>query len=276
MDNQFLRAHFHEKREIDGTKCCMVCNYYHQGTCRRFDLPVPNSDKINVCDEYVDSEPLNNLIALYKEPVKKKIASYSQMNDSELEALIQTDEHAMYEYAKRQEGRGNVDMAVSCYEAAGDMGIIYAYYCGGVLAEESGDISGAAHLYKKGHKEGEEWSTYRLGCMYYYDDIFAFFPKAKAEACFHYAAMKGISNAQAKYADILLAKFSDDPIGRGPDSGNFWLACALLNNDSEAQKINQRRRIGFTPSVLRGYDNMMDEIKESILVSYKQLLNDNQ
>lgn len=211
---------------------------------------------------------------MYRKPVEKKRASYQQMSEAELETYINSDVYAMHEYARRQEGKGDIDHAISCYEAAGDMGLPYSYYCGGVLAEEHGYISCAARMYKKGHKQGEKWSTYRLGCMYYYKDIFTPFPRIRAEECFHYAALNGISNAQAKYADILMSKFSNDTRGRGPDSANFWLACALLNNDHEAEMINQRVREGLSPSILSYYDERLDEIKESIIESYPQLLDD--
>lgn len=275
MEQQFANANFHAQTKRDGDRCCIVCNYYHQGTCKRFGLPIPNSDNINVCDEFVESEPINNLAALYKEQyaLEKKIASYPKMKDAELEALMYTDTYAMFEYAQRLEKRGNASRAISCYEAAGNMGRDYAYCCGGVLAEKNQDMSTAARLYKKGYKRNEKWSAYRLGCMYYYGDIFAPFAKSKAEACFHFAALKGIPNAQAKYADILAAKFSDNPMGTGPDSSNFWLMCALLNGDPEAMQTQQRLRSGLEPNTLWYYDDMMKRIKENILKNYTQFLN---
>lgn len=202
MDNVLINVHY--RKPLQGEGCCKTCKYHNEDFCRKLSFYIPNSEFI--CDTYEDSDLTKSIEACVNEAYQKHIKTISEMTYVELEAEIQNNKYAMYEYAKRQEKLQNWGKAIRAYKSAGDQGVESAYYHAGIIADELKSYHKAARLFKLGYKMGDEWCAYRLGCLYYYKQISVLFADSKARKSLLYAARKGIPNAQSKYAVYLIQK----------------------------------------------------------------------
>lgn len=257
---------------------CEQCEHFEYrnqvGVCKQ-NLTPQVVDPEGYCDCFAESSALDDMVKAFVSP--ESITKYCSMTDDQLIALATTDIKAATEYAERCR-KFNVPKAIEYYEKAGDLGNPHSYGVAGLLAESLEKYKLAAKLYQKGVPLGCYMQAYWLGNLYYSNKVGNIFNRdSKAIYYYRIAAENAQPDAQAKLAVLLFeadkchyAAYQNTALCDGYE---FWLECAMLNNDEGAWNVFKRIRSAMYNSNSGDFfDSHFLDAKSIILRDYRHYL----